>query len=152
MAYKDLDGDARKNQDEAIEDILLRRGYGIEVSKVLTTLPIIGIERDHNLTNGRTGQQLPTRQFSQRILCNSSVLLHNPLPCQLNSHVLFEDLQACLSLEVYAHVTIAVMLHLIAQVVETAKKTQDNKTLESEYGAVCGRKLLLDLLTHVVRD
>ncbi|KAG0583785.1 hypothetical protein KC19_3G162900 [Ceratodon purpureus] len=89
VAYKDLDGDARKNQDEAIEDILLRRGYGIE---------------------------------------------------------------ACLSLEVYAHVTIAVMLHLIAQVVETAKKTQDNKTLESEYGAVCGRKLLLDLLTHVVED
>jgi hypothetical protein len=49
VPYKDVDGDARKNQDEAIEDIMLWRGYGSEISEVLTNPPTSGIERDHIL-------------------------------------------------------------------------------------------------------
>ena len=58
-----------------------------------------------------------------------------------------------MSSEDYSLVAIAVMFHLVAQVVETAENSQDNKTLEAAKSAAeCGRKLLLDLLAYVVRD
>lgn len=53
----------------------------------------------------------------------------------------------------YTRITIATMLHIVAQIVEIAEKSQDNSVLEAtEPGAECGRKLLLDMLTQVVRD
>lgn len=60
-------------------------------------------------------------------------------------------LQALLNAEMYMRITIGVMLHQLAQVVEEAEHSHDVQKLAAAKPAYdCGRKLLLEMLRAVV--